>query len=193
QVWGVRPALVLVDFAAAYFVENSPLFGGEGCVRARDSAARLLAGARAAGVPIIFVRIAFRPDYADVPRNCDLYRAVAANQAVAEGSWGAEFHEQLAPQPGEWIVTHNRVNAFYSSQLEGQLTALGVGRLIVAGVATNSVVEHTVRHAADMGYEIVIAQDACSCAPYAAHEASLAAVANLATLSVVDEIFPRKA
>ena len=34
QVWGQRPALLLVDFARAYFEPSSPLFGGEGCLEA---------------------------------------------------------------------------------------------------------------------------------------------------------------
>ena len=31
QRWGRRPALILIDFAQAYFDPASPLFGGEGC------------------------------------------------------------------------------------------------------------------------------------------------------------------
>ena len=31
QVWGRRPALILIDFAQAYYDPKAPLFGGEGC------------------------------------------------------------------------------------------------------------------------------------------------------------------
>jgi maleamate amidohydrolase len=38
QRWGSRPALILVDFAQAYFDPSAPLFGGDGCSRALKSA-----------------------------------------------------------------------------------------------------------------------------------------------------------
>jgi maleamate amidohydrolase len=31
QAWGRRPALILIDFAMAYFDPDAPLYGGEGC------------------------------------------------------------------------------------------------------------------------------------------------------------------
>ena len=41
QSYGAKPALILVDFAQAYFDPDAPLYGGEGCVAARDHVARL--------------------------------------------------------------------------------------------------------------------------------------------------------
>ena len=110
------------------------------------AAKKLLDGARAKGVPVVSVRIAFRPDHADVIQNCPIFRAVAKSGAMAEGSWGAEFHEGLGPLPHEFVVKHSRINGFYGSPLEQVLHQLGARRLIVAGIATNSTVEHTVRH-----------------------------------------------
>ncbi len=159
--------------------------------RVRDRAAALLAGARTAGIPVVSVRIAFRPDHADVIQNCKIFRDVVANKSMAEGSWGAEFFEGLGPAPGEFVVKHSRVNAFYGSQLEEVLRALGVSRLIVAGIATNSVVETTVRHAADMGYEVAVVADACSSGRPELHEASLANMAYVAEITTVDELQAR--
>ena len=56
---------------------------------------------------------------------------------------------------------------------------LGVERLVIAGVATHSVVESTVRHAVDMGYEVAVVASACG-APPATHEASLASMSLIA-------------
>jgi len=81
------------------------------------AAKRLLAGARAHNVPVISVRIAFAPDYIDVKTNAEIWRRVVANKVMAEGSWGAEFYEGLAPLPGETVVTHCRNDAFYGSAL----------------------------------------------------------------------------
>ena len=35
QNLGIKPALLLVDFADAYFIESSPIYGGELCEIAR--------------------------------------------------------------------------------------------------------------------------------------------------------------
>jgi nicotinamidase-related amidase len=150
------------------------------------AAGRLLAWARASAIPVVSVRIAFRRDHADVIQNCKIFRDVVAKGAMAEGSWGAAFHEGLGPVDGELVVKHSRVNAFYGSPLEEMLRVLKADRLIVAGVATNSVVETTVRHAADMGYEVVVVADACSSGVERLHEASLDNMRYVATVMTLD-------
>nr|WP_233101592.1 isochorismatase family cysteine hydrolase [Variovorax sp. IB41] len=151
------------------------------------SAARLIAGARANGVPVIFVRIAFAPGYTDCLGNCALFRRVAETGAVLDGEWGAEFYEELAPLPGEAIVTHKRNNPFWASGLEDVVRRTGASRLYVAGIATNHVVEHGARHASDLGYEVAVVADACNTAQAHLHAASLETLAMLADVVHVDE------
>ncbi len=152
------------------------------------AARRLLEGARAHQVPVISVRIAFRPDHADVAENAEIWRRVKASGAMAEGSWGAEFYEGLGPLPGELVVTHQRNDAFYGSPLADIVHGFRPERLVVAGISTTYVVESTVRHASDMGYRVTIAADACSSGSTEMHEASLKAMALLAEISTVDAI-----
>lgn len=102
--------------------------------------------------------------------------------------WGAEFHEALGPSGDEFVVKHSRVNAFYGSQLEELLCVLKAERLVMAGVATNSVVETSARHAADMGYEVIVASDACSCARLDLHEASLESMSYVAEVRTVEQV-----
>ena len=160
--------------------------------RLLDNAAALLAGARAQAMPIVHVRIAFRPDYADLLPNCAIFRNVAAIGAVPEGQWGSEFYDGLQPlagSPREFIVKHTRISAFYGTPLEETLRVIGARRLVVAGVATHSVVEGTVRHAADIGFDVMVAEDACASADAAVHEASLASMRLIAqTGSVADAV-----
>ncbi|MFD4841092.1 cysteine hydrolase family protein [Achromobacter sp. NPDC058515] len=158
--------------------------------RLLDHAAALLEGARAHGLPIVHVRIAFRPDYADLLPNCAIFRNVATIGAVAEGQWGSAFYDGLQPLAGsarEFVVKHTRISAFYGTPLEETLRVLGARRLVVAGVATHSVVEGTVRHAADIGFDVMVAQDACASAQLAVHEASLASMRLVAQTGSVAE------
>lgn len=156
------------------------------------AAQALLRGARERGLPIVHVRIAFRPDYADLLANGPIFRNVAAAGAVQEGAWGAEFFPALAPEAkrsDELVVKHQRINAFYGSALEDALRIVGARRLVVAGVATHSVVESTVRHAVDMGYEVTVAADACASALPAEHEASLHSMHLIARVARGEEVF----
>ena len=152
------------------------------------AAERLLAGGRAAALPIVHARIAFRPDHADVLRNGPIWDNVARLGAVAEGSWGAAFHDRLQPMPDEIVVRHQRINAFFGSPLEEALRLFDAAELVIAGVATNSVVEHTARHAADMGYRVTVAADACAASRPALHQAALDNIALLGTVATVDAL-----
>ena len=151
------------------------------------AAGRLLAGARAHGVPIVHVRLAVRPDYQDVILNAPVFRQVEQS-AWQEGSWGVEFLDGLGPEADELVVTHIRNNPFHGSPLETLVAMRAPSRLICAGVSTAYAVELTVRHASDLGYEVVVAADACSTATRARHQSALETMALLATVSEVDAI-----
>ena len=148
-----------------------------------DAASKSLKAASTSGIPRVFVRMAFQVGGTDLPDNCELYRFVKHNEIMREGSWGAEFFDCLAPDaPSDVTVSHNRVNAFYATQLEQMLSDYGCEHLVLFGVATHSVVEHTARHAVDLGLRVSIVTDACSAYPREKHEASLSAIGNLVTL-----------
>ena len=163
--------------------------GDSARVALTEAAGRLLAGARQKGWTIVHVRIAFRPDYADCPRNTPIFRKTIELGAARDGDWGSEFFEALAPVPGpdEFVFTHNRISAFVGTAIEPLLRLRGVQQLVVAGVATHSVVENTVRDAADRGFDVRVAADACAAAAPGAHEAALRAMALVAAIGDVSE------
>lgn len=142
----------------------------------------LFAAARANGVPVVSARAAYRPDHADVIQNALIFRNVVSAGVLADGSWGAEFHEGLGPLAEEFVVRHTRVNAFYGSPLDEVLRLIGATRLVISGISTHSAVEHAARHAADIGYDVIVAEDACCSATRATHEASLASMSLIATI-----------
>jgi nicotinamidase-related amidase len=150
-----------------------------------EAATRLLVGARARGIPVISIRGAYRHDHADVIQNGQIYRDLVANRMLIEGSWGAAFYDDLGPVAGEFIVTHRRSNAFLFSPLEAYIRCLNGHRLIIAGVATNSCVESTVRHASDVGYDVHVAADACISGDPSLHSGSLRNMAFIADVSDV--------
>lgn len=155
-----------------------------GVIRAAKT---LLDGARAHGVPVISVRVAFRPDFRDLQANGPIWQNIARLRACEEGSWGAQFFDELAPAPGEFVVKHSRINAFYGSQLQEIVGLFNPDRLIIAGIATNYVVQNTVAWASDAGYELTVVRDACSSAILELHEAALRTMSLLASIETAGQ------
>ena len=105
-----------------------------------------------------------------------------------EGSWGAAIHDAVAPQEGEAVVTKRGVSAFTASDLEPILKNRRIGTLLLAGVATNFVVEGTAREASDRGYQVVVVGDCCASVSQEAHDAALSvALPFLSTISTLEE------
>jgi biuret amidohydrolase len=153
-----------------------------------DTSRAMIAKVRDAGWIIVHVHIAFAPDYSDLPRNCPLFRAVESFGAVKLGSWGAVAMKGFEPAPGDIKLVHTSNNAFHGTGLERILSEKGVTEVAVMGLATQYSVEHTVRHAADLGYAVTMIRDCCASANREAAEASFRAMAMLADVKTSDEI-----
>jgi nicotinamidase-related amidase len=124
-------------------------------------AARVLQAARQAGIPVIHVVVQFRPGYPEVADR-GMFKMVKGMNRLAEGTDGAAIHAEVAPQPGDVIVTKRRVSAFTGSDLDCVLRGLGRTQLVLFGVATSGVVLSTVRQAADLDFEMRVVADCCA-------------------------------
>lgn len=151
-----------------------------------DNARRLFAAARGAGIPIVHVRLAVRPDMKDVIANTPIFEQWVELGAWQQGTWGVEFIDGLGPKDDEFVITHTRNNGFYGCQLEEIVFQLGARRLFCCGVSTAYAVESTVRHATDVGYDTWVVANACSTGTAEQHEAALNAMRLLATVTDVD-------
>lgn len=136
----------------------------------------LVDAARAAGVPVVYTRYVYRPDYADGGVLVqDLLPALAEVGSLAGGSWDAELVDELtAVRADEFVVDKARYSAFYGTGLEPILTSLGVRSLVVCGVTTNMCVETTVRDASQRDYRTWVVADATGELDRARHETALA-------------------
>ncbi|MEU1618382.1 isochorismatase family cysteine hydrolase [Streptomyces sp. NPDC005722] len=117
--------------------------------------------ARAADVPVLYVVIGFRAGHPEVSARNRTFGALARGGGFAAGDPGAEIHPDVAPAPGDVVVTKRRVSAFAGSDLDMVLRAGGVDSLVLTGIATSGVVLSTLRQAADLDYGLTVLSDGC--------------------------------
>jgi gluconolactonase len=120
------------------------------------------AAARAAGVPVIHIHYIVEAGAPGLKLNAPLFQGVKEADALVRGSWGAAPVPGLEPQEGDHVVEKTRMNGFYNTILDNLLRGYGTETLVITGAWTNMSIEHTSRHGADAGYEIVVVSDGCS-------------------------------
>ncbi|MFT3821152.1 MAG: cysteine hydrolase [Rubrivivax sp.] len=134
---------------------------------------RAIDKARAAGVPVGFVRVGFSADYRECPPNSPVFSGARKNGIFKLGTWGTETHPDLGQRPEDFDIVKHRVSPFYSTSLEAILRAQGVARIYCSGVSTNAVVQAMVRDGHDRDYEVIVIEDGCAAISAEEHEAAI--------------------
>ncbi len=177
-----RAALLLVDLQRAFCsTDGSVARQGRDvspCLAAARRAFTLLPAARAAGLPVVWTRMSYRPDYADGGLLVhELRPALKALGALREGSPDAALLPEADVHPEDFLIPKQRYSAFVGTPLESILRGRDVDTLLVAGVTTSMCVESTVRDAAQRDYRCFVVADACGDFAADRHAASLEAMA----------------
>lgn len=169
-------AVIVVDMQNA-FASTGGMFdlAGldiSGAAPAVAATAELVAGARAAGVEVIYLQMGFRPDLSDAGDiDSPAYhkelalrlmrdRPGLAGKLLITGSWDWQIVEALTPQPGELVVHKARYDGFTRTGLQQHLNERGIRTLLLAGIAANICVESTGRHAFFEEFWPVLVEDA---------------------------------
>jgi nicotinamidase-related amidase len=128
--------------------------------------------ARAAGVHVIYLQEVISE--ATLQPNFATLFGPYEDVAVREGTWGAEFMDELLqPQPNERVIRKPCYDGFQDTALDVTLRSLGVRTCIYVGCATNVCVEATARHGFVQGYYTALLDDACGALTVQEHEATL--------------------
>ena len=126
----------------------------------------VLDAARAAGMPVAFVVVGFRPGYPEVSANNKGFSAIKASGRLVNPT----VIDALAPIEGEPVVVKHRVGALYGTDLPVILSAFDVNHVVLTGVSTSGVILSTTRMAADMDFAITILADCIGDSDPAVHE-----------------------
>ncbi|MFG2964378.1 MULTISPECIES: isochorismatase family protein [unclassified Streptomyces] len=124
-------ALLIIDMQRAMLRDAHD---GEACL---STVADLAARARAADVPVVYLRQRF-------------------DQVPAE--W-LEIHPALTPGPGDLVLDKDSADSFLGTTLGEVLAERAVRRLVVTGYASDYCVDSTSRSALSHGYDLVLVAD----------------------------------
>jgi len=136
-----QTALLIVDLQVAMFESETdpPIHDAHGLLqRAGD----LIARARAAGVPVIYVRHDGGP-----------------GDPLEAGRPGWDIHPVLQPAAEEIIVEKRAPDSFHETELGEVLAESGIEKLIIAGAQTDYCINATCRRAAALGFDTTLVAD----------------------------------
>ena len=161
--------------------------------------ARVLEAARLAGIPVVYLKMAFKPDLCDIGpegapnRDRHLFFGVGQSTEAPDGTpsrvlirdtWNTEIVPELTPAPEDTVVYKHRFSGFFETELDAVLRSLGATDLIFTGCTTSVCVESTLRDAMFRDYRCLLLED-CAAEPIgnglprSNHDASLLVVETL--------------
>jgi len=79
-----------------------------------------------------------------------------------KGDSGSDIHDLVAHFEGEPIVYKHEPNSFLNTNLLELLKSWEIERVIIAGMMTHMCVDATARAASDLGFQVIVAEDACA-------------------------------
>ena len=106
-----------------------------------DNIALLLRKARGASAPVVFVQ-----------HN--------EERGLESGSPAWQIPDAIRPAPGEAVVQKRWSDSFVGTDLETVLRNAGVDTIVAAGAQSEYCVDTTLRRAASLGFDVILAEDA---------------------------------
>jgi nicotinamidase-related amidase len=137
-----KSALLVIDVQEGMFDEAYPVYAGDGLLKQIQL---LIAKARSSGAPVIYVQHNEGP-----------------GEPLATHTPAWKIHSAIAPAEDDVIVQKHTPDSFHRTNLQDELTKLGVRRLVLTGMQTEMCIDTTCRRAVSLGYDVVLAQDAHS-------------------------------
>jgi len=155
--------------------------------------ARVLDAARAAGMPVVFLKMAFKADLSDsgAPTAPNWLKHLpmkageattsptgAPSRVLVRDTWNTDIIDELPVHPDDELVYKHRFSGFFETDLHERLQARGVTHLVFTGCTTSVCVESTMKDAMFRDYHCLVLEDCVDEAigdglPRSNHEASI--------------------
>jgi len=135
--------LILIDIQRGF---DAPVWGARNNSDAEQNAGCLLAHWRDHQAPVVHIR----------------HVSIEPGSPLGPESGGTEFKPEVAPLAGETIFEKTVNSAFIGTGLEAHLRNIGATDLVICGLTTPHCVSTTTRMAANLGFRVRLAHDACA-------------------------------
>ena len=145
---------------------NAALVRERGVLR---NTAAVLARARKSGAAIFYVGSGYNDRYDGLNRSVALFADSEPGRRLQVGSWGAQFHADIAPHEGDVVLYRPGIGSFSSTPIGELLPGPDDTHIYIAGVSTRLVVEAAVFEFTDRGYAVSVLEDCCAAASPQAH------------------------
>lgn len=163
-----QSALLLIEFQNEWLDEKGKLnklfLDKEQFVTSVNNAKKVISAARQVPISIIHSGLGYTETYSELGKaKHGLRAAIPIHKMFLAGSFASQFPQPFQPQAGEFVV-QGRVggSVFSGSNLDAYLRNNHIHTLYLMGYALHVCVESTLRAAHDLGYEVVVIEDACS-------------------------------
>jgi nicotinamidase-related amidase len=169
-------ALILIDVQKGEVMPDGcgiPIMSG-GAER-HERTLGILAAARSAGIPPIFIQEVHKRTLVDFGRELDGVEGVHC----LEGDVATELADGLEPAPDEYLICKRRYSAFFATELDLILRSYGAQTLVLLGALTDVCVHYTFADAHQRDYHCRVVTDCVGGSSQRAHEASLEAMRYL--------------
>jgi len=144
------------------------IIAASGTVQRLQSA---LQASREREVLVVYVNASHRKGYPEVPRiPAPLAAGLVESNAFIRGTWGVQVIDELEPREDEIEIANYSTSAFIYTELDLILRNRGITTVVLAGLATNWVVESTARDAFNRGYAVWTLADCCHGSSTEAHD-----------------------
>lgn len=136
-------ALIMIDFQAGFL---DPVWGRRNNPDAEERALSLAGWAKLNGWPL----------------HCVRHLSTEPGSPLRPETGGADFLAGFAPQEGDSLHEKSVNSAFIGTTLEADLRAQGLRHVVICGLTTPHCVSTTARMAANLGFAVTLAHDACA-------------------------------
>ncbi len=154
--FGVRPALLCIDFVRAYTTADSPLYAPD-VIEAVRQTVDVLAAARGAGIPVMHTDTCYTPG-AFLDGGIWL-KKVPALKMMVPGNPLAETCAEMRPAAGEPRITKQYASAFFGTSLAATLTAAQVDTVILVGCSTSGCIRASAVDAVQHGFRVIVVRE----------------------------------
>lgn len=166
--FGVRPAVIVIDFIVGFTDTESPLAANMG--RELAATLRVLEASRRKSIPIIFSTVAYDGSCREAG---PFIRKIPSLRVLRAGSRWVQIDPRLKRRRDEILLVKRFASCFFGTHLASYLTWQGVDTLILTGCTTSGCVRATATDGMQNGFRVIVPRQCVADRAQGPHEANL--------------------